>query len=320
MRCTALAQELKKNNQVLFLVNKVSKKFYDFFNEQKIKTKKIGKENIIEFLKKNYLNKKIFPVMIFDDYKVNLFLLRRLKKLRIPTIYFSDIKKKKIISDIIIDQNLGSIKKNYKIKKRKNLLIGKKFSLIRNEIKKINMNKKRQKILITLGGGNNLKNFKFILNLLKKVDSNLKNKINLVFTINKKEVNYFNRIKKKFVNIKFELLVNSLKIWKYFPKVNFSINGGGITSLELAYLGIPQLVIVTSNNQRNNALAIDKLGLGFFIGEISRISTRDFKNYFFKFLTDNNLKKKIYNNRSKHLDGLGASRIVKKIENRFFNK
>ena len=175
MRCTALAQELKKDNQVLFLVNKVSKKFYDFFNEQKIKTKKIGKENIIEFLKKNYLNKKIFPVMIFDDYKVNLFLLRRLKKLRIPTIYFSDIKKKKIISDIIIDQNLGSIKKNYKIKKRKNLLIGKKFSLIRNEIKKINMNKKRQKILITLGGGNNLKNFKFILNLLKKVDSNLKN-------------------------------------------------------------------------------------------------------------------------------------------------
>ena len=52
MRCTALAQELKKDNQVLFLVNKVSKKFYDFFKEQKIKTKKIGKENIIEFLKK----------------------------------------------------------------------------------------------------------------------------------------------------------------------------------------------------------------------------------------------------------------------------
>jgi len=182
------------------------------------------------------------------------------------------------------------------------------------------MNKKRKKILISLGGGNNLKNLKFILNLLRKIDNNLKNKINLVFTINKNEVNYFNRIKKKFVNIKFELLVNSLKIWKYFSKVNFSINAGGITSLELAYLGIPQLVTVTSNNQRNNALAIDKLGLGFFIGDISKISIRDFKNSFFKLLTNNNLKKKIHNNRSRHLDGLGASRIVKKIENRFFNK
>ena len=91
-----------------------------------------------------------------------------------------------------------------------------------------------------------------------------------------------------------------------------SINAGGITSGEMVYLKIPQLVMCLSSNQKSNVNFIKKNKLGIVASnsilkkniKIDSDVNKFIKSYV-KFKT--NLINKNY------IDNLGASRIVDKI-------
>jgi hypothetical protein len=121
----------------------------------------------------------------------------------------------------------------------------------------------------------------------------------------KKIFKNFQNIQIKFVDLKIHNNFN-------FNKIDMAINPGGVTSAEMVYLKIPQIVMFLSADQKNNVNFIKENQLGSVFNKNivkKNIKINSDVDNFIKYYTffKKNLMKKNW------LDGLGASRIANKI-------
>ena len=117
--------------------------------------------------------------------------------------------------------------------------------------------------------------YKF-LNFIKRLDKILKVKIKLFFVTDKHNKRLMIQFFKNLKNIKIIYLVGKFNLSKYISACDFSINTGGVTLLEMVYLGVPQMTIVSANNQKMNAGMINKLGVGTNMGNLKQLKEKIF--------------------------------------------
>jgi hypothetical protein len=275
--------------------------------------KKILKKEKIFILKSNQLNsiQKFNKIIIIDSYSIKKKLKNFINK-SFFSVIFDDYNKKKTNSNIIIRNNLGKMQKN---SSEPNQLFGNKYCIIRKEILKNKVSsiikKKPKFIYITFGGFNKKKEIENFFNNLKKTKYFFCNTIKLYINIKmfrnevKKIFKNFHNIQIKFVDLK---IGNNFK----FNKIDMAINAGGLTSTEMVYLKIPQIVIPLSSDQKNNSNFIKENQLGSVFRKTivkKNIKIHSEVDNFIKYYTfyKKNLLKKNW------LDGLGASRITSKI-------
>ena len=299
-------QFIKKDIEIIFVINNSSKEILQFIKKNRIKS--------ISF--KLFLLSKIKKsIIIIDSYEVKKKLFNSLIRENF-IVEFNDIPKNQNFGDIVINNNLSIKKRIIKINKKIKYLVGSKFIIIRSEILKQKIYKKKipkniniKNIFISFGG---FENKKYIIKILNCINENntLISKKNINLFINASH--YRNNILKLFeknknINLKFvdNKIFNSFN----FKKIDISINAGGITSLEMIYLKIPQIGLLLSQNQKNNLNFIEKkkFGLLFFYNE-----NNDFKNLFFKLINEYKIFIKNLNNQ-KVIDGLGTNRLVRSI-------
>ena len=95
---------------------------------------------------------------------------------------------------------------------------------------------------------------------------------------------------------------------------DLAITGGGQTMYELAYLGIPAIVIEISSNQRANIIGFESIGV---IKSAGSISDENFIHNFIRccvdILNQPNLLLEMSSKGMNLIDGKGADRIVKII-------
>ena len=164
-----------------------------------------------------------------------------------------------------------------------------------------------KKILITFGGSDNQNYTLSVLNNLKILDIK-----KMAFVVvgkansNKKSIKSFC---KKFPN--FEYIEQTDNMAKLIRKSDLSIGSGGTTTWERCFLGLPSIIIVTSNDQKDIANAISKKKCAINIGEIKKSSMINL-NYIIQ-----NFKSKDFENMSKKcmnlVDGKGVIRITNEI-------
>lgn len=248
-----LAKEFKKMNCKIYFISP----------NIPISIKKILKREKFFILKLNQLNniKKSNKIIIIDSYSIKSKMINFIDK-SFFSVIFDDYNKKKIYSNIIIRNNLGIAQKN---NNESNQLVGNKYCIIRKEILKnkiSNFIKKKPKfIYITFGGFNKKKEIKNFFNNLKKINYFFNNPINFYINIQmfrkeiKKIFGNFQNIQIKFVDLK---AGSNFK----FTKIEMSINAGGVTSAEMVYLKIPQIVMLLSEDQKNNLNFIKDNHLG----------------------------------------------------------
>lgn len=313
VRIYSLAKQfIKKNVETIFIIKNSSKEILQFIKKNRIK--------YISF--KLFLLSKIKKsIIIIDSYKVKKKLFNSFVRENF-IVEFNDIPKKQNFGDIVINNNLAVKKKDLKVIKKIKYLVGPKFIIIRNEIlkqktrrKKLPKNMNVKNIFISFGG---FENKKYILKILNFINENYSiistKKINLFVNISHDKRNIFQLFKKnKDINLTF---VNNKIFNRFnFKKIDISINAGGITSLEMVYLKIPQIGLLLSQNQKNNLNFINKKKYGLlFINN----KNNDFKNLFFKLINDYKIFIKNLNNQ-KIIDGLGTNRLVDSITKIYTN-
>jgi len=315
MRSEALASQIiKRGYEVIFYTDYIDKRIRNYLKKKKIKFFQT-KENINNF----FLTKSIFSisrsdVVIFDHYKLTLKSMRRVTDSGIFLVIIDDFGNKKIIGDIILNQNLGVNKKVYKKYKISKLLIGRKYCLIRNDIKIIKRKKLKQiNIFVTFGGSkfNNL-TYRF-LNFVKELDKILKIKIKILFTTNKNNKKLMLKFFRNLKNIKIVYLVDKFNLSKYISACDFSINTGGVTLLEMIYLRVPQMAIMSASNQKMNTSMINKLGVGINMGDLKQLKEKIFKRHVLNFIFNKKMKTRMQLNCTKILDAHGAKRTLNEI-------
>lgn len=98
-------------------------------------------------------------------------------------------------------------------------------------------------------------------------------------------------------------------------KADFAITAGGNTLLELAYLGIPSLVICGEKFEVETANLLEKNGFGINAGFGGNLSNSKIRSHLKKIINDYPLRKKMNKMGPKLVDGNGNSRIAKIIQN-----
>ena len=95
---------------------------------------------------------------------------------------------------------------------------------------------------------------------------------------------------------------------------DIAISAGGSSCYELAYFGIPNIIITVSDNQLNIAKELNKKNVSIYLGKKEDFSPNRIKENVLKLINDTSLRKKMAENGRKLVDGKGKKRIADVIE------
>jgi UDP-2,4-diacetamido-2,4,6-trideoxy-beta-L-altropyranose hydrolase len=111
-----------------------------------------------------------------------------------------------------------------------------------------------------------------------------------------------------------ELVQNAEAVAPIFSTADMVISGGGATALELAYLGLPMILIGLADNQIANARAIEAAGAAKYLGPWTDISEAEIVLAVSELMNDPDRRQAMVSNGQKLVDGKAAGRISKHID------
>ena len=250
----------------------------------------------------NILKDKKTDWLIVDHYSLDEYWQKSLKPYYKKLMVIDDLADRQFDCDILLNQNLGSTKEQYKnrVPKSCELLLGCEYALLRPEFSKLRGQalEKRKKtkeiknILISMGGGEN----KIIYDILKQLDS----RFNVVVVLGKNFL--FNKKVQSYVDGKnIKIIMETDNMAKLMLDADLAIGAGGSTSWERCCLGLPTIVFMIADNQREVVKNLEQLG--------AVIVAENLKEDLQLIMRDIDLWKRMSNKAQEICDGLGVHRI-----------
>ena len=320
-RCLILAEIFKKRKiKVHFicknlkgnLTNKIKFRGYNLHLIKNVKNSNyedyLNTKKILEKFKNETCN------LVIDNYRWDEKYEQKIRFLVEKIIVIDDLANRKHDCDLIIDQNLYSkFERRYDnlVPKNCHKLLGPKYVLLRKEFltskKKTQINS-TNKIFVSFGGQDISNQTVKVLAAIKKSKLNYK-KIN--FLVNKSNTN-LKDLKKISKNMKGVVIsTNEKKLVKLIQKSDLCVGAAGSMTWERAYLGIPSIVSILSENQLGIANTMGKKKCIYNMGWSKNVKISDYQKIFDQ-LKINELNSMSQRNK-KVIDGKGTSRINKII-------
>ena len=317
MRCLALSEELtnRRNNcYFLSIVDNELVKKIDKFNVKLLKQEKFANlkedlDSLVRFCKQNRID-----WIITDHYGLDQGYIKELKKNDFKVLSIDDLAKLYYYSDIVVNQNIGAKKLIFKSIKNTNFLLGPEYVILRDELlkrKEKNKNSEAKNILLTLGGTDN-DNFTFeMLKTLKAVND----EINIIAVFGPLNPFYKKNLSnKKNLGKNVQLIHAPDNMADLYSKVDIAVSAGGSSCYELAYFGIPNIIITIAGNQINMSNELDKQKVSIYIGHKTDVKSKLIKSKIEELINDDSLRKKMSDNGKMMIDGKGKKRIVDFME------
>lgn len=184
-----------------------------------------------------------------------------------------------------------------------------KKSFLKN--KKIKIRKKVNSILVLQGGSDT---HCFIPKILKAMNMLHNIKITVIVGSGFKCWNELNKSINSSKN-KITVLQNISNINNVMSKHDLAITAGGMTLLELAYLGIPSIIVCGEKFEEETALQISKMGFGINLGYGKKVSVKQLV-IFFNSLSNNYQTRQKMNRKGRQIiNGKGGFKISQLIQN-----
>ena len=318
MRCLTLAQELKNNfDKIIFLTRKDSGDFTETIMKNEFEVIFIPTNNDSDIIKNivttNSENKNF---LLIDHYDVDSNFESSLKNIFEKIFVIDDLANRKHDCDLLIDQNYyRDLNHRYKklIQNDTITLLGSKYAIIRPEFRNINKktikkNSQIKKILVSFGGSDPTNECKKALDALCSIENNQFEIVAIVGIYNNK----FERLKKlyeKNSNIKIYRHVNDLS--QLMLNSDLFIGAGGTTTWERFYMGLPSIVTIISDDQKESIEFLSDMGHVINLGLAKNVTMKTYIQTLQKLNSD-----LIYNmslNNQKLVDGNGSNRIKRQI-------
>lgn len=321
-RVLRLAYELKKNDEVIFILEKKNQIYYDKnFKHYYLKknkdfvNKKKRTDALCRFLSK--FSKKETKIII-DDYRIGLKEENKLKYLVNKVIIIDDFINKPHYCDFYINFKNLSIPEKLKLKKnipnKCKKIIGSNFAIINPKLKIKKKITKNLNILFYAGGSGSMLFFSKIIKMILK-DNDLKKKVKvfIYFGNNSNGVNYFKYLKDKNRNL--NLIFDKNNLETYLNKADLYFGHPGNSIYENSYLKLISLLFPVSQNQINSCHELEKLGHYFIMKKkyINNIKLLDLIKKIInniKSIRNNSFKNDSVNLKSPHL----IAKIINKTE------
>ena len=331
IRCLTLAQELKNNfDKIIFLTRKNSDDFtgtimkngFKVFLIPTSKTTKPSKNtyelnsdsDIIKNLITTYSENKNF--LLIDHYDIASDFELSLKNTFEKIFVIDDLANRKHNCDLLIDQNYyRDLNHRYKklVPSDTITLLGPKYAIIKAEFKNtdkktIKKNTQIKKILVSFGGSDPTNECKKALDALYSIE-NSQFEIIVVAGIYNHKFQQLKKLYEKYPNIKIYRHVNDLS--RLMLDSDLCIGAGGTTTSERLCIGLPSIVTIVSDDQKESIEFLSDMGHVINLGLAKNVTTKTYVQTLQKLNSD-----LIYNmslNNQKLVDGNGSERIKKQI-------
>ncbi len=217
-------------------------------------------------------------------------------------------------ADIILNQNIHAAPELYPNREPyTKLLLGTKYVLLRKEFLKSqtsepNLPDMAGKILVTLGGGDpDNVTLKAVQALQQLIIPDWEAKV-VVGSNYPHYQSLENTVKEK--NGQIELVREPDHMPELMQWADISLSGGGSTCWELAYMGVPGILLVIADNQLESARMLTKKGAFLTIENATQTTPEIIARTLSDLITDRELRKQLSHNANQLIDGNGSSRVI----------
>jgi len=316
-RCLYIAESLRKNKVKIsfiidynrLIINTLKKRKFNFVFKKNIK----NLQHEINFIL-NHVNKNNIDTIIIDMRERGEPISKLLSNQHKKLIFFDDAWCKNVYADILFNgtnvqnyHNYKKIKKNSKLfLNTKYWILDEKFTKYRKKFSDIKQ-KKKYHVVISMGGSdpNNL-----TIDVVKAIMNIKIIKITVLVGPLFSNLSELKKIIKNQNEIK--LVHSSNKVWKVFSGADIAITNGGNTLFELAALSVPTLSIPAFTHEIKNVDAFMSENFSINLGFKQR-NFKKIRSELLRVIEDLSLRKKMYSQGKKIVDGKGLSRVIKII-------
>jgi UDP-2,4-diacetamido-2,4,6-trideoxy-beta-L-altropyranose hydrolase len=221
-------------------------------------------------------------------------------------------------ADIVLNQNIYASEKLYSKKETcTSLLLGTRYALLREEFLvwqgwKRKIPELAQNILVTMGGSDPNNVTKKIFDAIMQLELSSLNVI-IVGANNQYSDQMKRLVEKSKANI--ELKINVEKMSDLMAWADIAVSAGGTSTWELAFMGLPTLLVAIADNQRQIVEELGRVGAAINVGWYQDITSSMIANAISKLIEDADKRAEISRIARTIVDGKGALRVLEKIRN-----
>ena len=213
----------------------------------------------------------------------------------------------------VVNQNVFASRLSYPVRSELKLFLGSQYTLIPKDILAKKDQKKSEtplKLFISLGGSASMKSLEKILEAFVLVRRKIRDA--QAFLMKGIMLNHRN------IHLPAGIqLVSSNKAAPTMGNCNLAISAGGVTSYELACLGVPSVLIVTAENERRRAEELERAGAALEVGWIGTVTPTGLAAFVLGLWEDRMKRKRMRECGRKLIDGHGAARLAKDLKRAF---
>ena len=314
VRCLTMAQEFKKQHPAvdfLFImgnfqpgISMVKNEGYPIRIDNKLKMKSIHNifENIYDYKPE---------ILILDINDTNLRDVKKAKTLGCFIVTIDDLGDGQKVSDLIIDAN-----RSLSNRSSDKYLFGPDYIILREEFHKLRKKTKKnhpmaENILISFGGSDpNGLTLKVIdaLNTIEGIDKTII--IGQGFCY-RKELDKIIGSNNNGIKVKYNV-ENTAQLMK---DADLAISTPGLTMYELACLGVPSLMLCSTEQQNKIANLFQEKGIVYNFGLTQEINKDVIREKALEYLSSQGLRSQLSEMAVDTVDGIGCKRVIKKILN-----
>ena len=256
--------------------------------------------------------------IVFDGYHFDSAYQRRIKEAGYLLFVIDDTAHlDHYYADVVLNQNIDAERLCYSCEPYSRLLLGIRYVLLRSEFLawqgwQREIPRVAYRVLITLGGGDHDNQTLRVIGALEQVDIDRLEAVVVVGANNAHYGELQSAVRNPQLTIR--LAQNVADMSELMAWADVAVSAGGSTCWEMAFMGLPNIILILAENQRRVAVGLDKLDIALNLGWYTEISESGLAQAL-KMLISNPLHRKMMSERGRELvDGTGVDRVVSSME------
>jgi UDP-2,4-diacetamido-2,4,6-trideoxy-beta-L-altropyranose hydrolase len=217
-------------------------------------------------------------------------------------------------ADILLNQNIHAPMLNYSCNKDAMLLLGSEYVLLRKEFLKYKNWKreipdKAKKILVTMGGGDSKNITAKVIQALKLLREN---DIEVKIVVGPSNQN-IEMLKEELLSAQCTIncIQNTTNMPEYMYWADLAVTAGGSTCWELAFMGLPSLIITASDNQIRIAEELYRAGGAIDLGWYENIAVNQCAKLIKELMEDKKKRMSLSKQAQKLINGNGSVNVMR---------
>jgi len=221
-------------------------------------------------------------------------------------------------ADLVLNQNIHAHEGLYPNREPyTRLLLGTGYVLLRREFLKWRGWKREipevaRKVLVTMGGSDPNNVTLKVIQALQQVDVDGLEAIIVVGSSNPHYEELQSAVQSSRLPIRPERNVTDMPALMAWADV--AISGGGSTSWELAFMGVPALIVILASNQRPIAERLDVMGVAVNLGWYEDVSPTEMAQVMTQLLKSPGTRAEMSRHVRQLVDGMGSDRVIRALQ------